>query len=75
MRILQWLLVARRPLRKPELESGIYLGKRRPQILTSDKPRGDVLSVCQPLIDVEYDASGRVSFVHFTVIESVPLAG
>lgn len=71
IRILQWLLVANRPLRREELESGIVLDERSSRITPSTKPLDDVLSLCHPIIDVEEKHGGHVTFVHFTFVESV----
>lgn len=65
------MLVAQRPLKRCELESGIILDERVSQITTATKPRGDVLSLCHPLLDAEDDPGGCVSFIHFTIQESV----
>ncbi len=71
-RILQWMLVARRPLKRLEIESGIILDDRVSQITAATRPRGDVLSSCYPIIDVEDGPCGYISFCHFTALESVP---
>ena len=65
------MLVARRPLRRCELESGITLHGHVSQITTSTKPRGDVLSLCYPILEAAEDPRGIVNFIHFTVLESV----
>lgn len=70
-RILQWMLVAQRPLKRCELESGIVLDERASQITTATRPRGDVLSLCHPILESEDDPSGTVNFIHFTAQESV----
>lgn len=64
------MLVAKRPLKRCELESGIILHGPITQITTSNKPRGDVLSLCYPLLEAVEDPGGSVSFIHFTVLES-----
>ena len=71
IRILQWMLVARRPLRRCELESGVSLHGQVSQITASNKPRGDVLSLCHPMLEAAEDPGGFVNFIHFTVLESV----
>lgn len=63
------MLVARRPLKRCELESGIILHGRVSQITTSTRPRGDVLSLCYPILEVEDNPAGLVNFVHFTARE------
>ena len=67
------MLVARRPLKRLEIESGIILDNRVSQITAATRPRGDVLSSCYPIIDVEDGPSGYVSFCHFTALEFVPI--
>ena len=69
--ILQWMVVARRPLKRSELESGIILHGQVSKITTSNRPRGDVLSLCYPILDVEDDPGSPVQFTHFTAQESV----
>ena len=71
IRILQWMVVARRPLKRSELESGIILHGQVSKITTSNRPRGDVLSLCYPILDVEDDPASPVRFTHFTAQESV----
>ena len=65
------MLVARRPLKRYEIESGIILDERISHITPATRPRGDVLSSCYPILDVEDGPSGNVSFCHFTAFESV----
>ena len=67
--ILQWVLFAKRPLKKYELESGIILDDRVMRITKDNQARGNVLSLCSPLLEVEDGPAGIVSFFHFTVIE------
>ena len=71
VRILQWMLVAQRPLKQAELESGIILDNQVHQITPTTRARGNVLSLCFPLIEVDEDPSGYVNFCHFTALESV----
>ena len=66
------MLVARRPLKRFEIESGIVLDDRVSQITAATRPRGDVLSSCYPIIDVEDGPRGYISFCHFTALELVP---
>ena len=66
------MLVARRPLRKFEIESGIVLDDKNTQINDSTKIRGDPLALCSPILYVEDGPGGAVSFAHFTAKESVP---
>lgn len=65
------MLVARRPLKRCELESGIVLHGRVSQITTSTRPRGDVLSLCYPILEADDNPTALVNFVHFTARESV----
>lgn len=71
IRILQWMLVAQRPLKRYELESGIILDGRVLQITPASKGRRDVLNLCNPILEVDDDPGGNVSFSHFTALESV----
>lgn len=63
------MLVARRPLSRLEIESGIVLDDQVSQITATTRPRGDVLSSCYPILDVEDGPSGYVRFCHFTALE------
>lgn len=65
------MLVARRPLKRLEIESGIVLDDRVSRISAATRPRGDVLSSCYPILDVEDGPCGNVNFCHFTALESV----
>ena len=65
------MLVARRPMKRCELESGITLHGQVSQITTSTRPRGDVLSLCYPILEAVEDPGSFVNFTHFTVLESV----
>ena len=71
IRILQWLLVAQRPLRRIELESGIVLDRRMQRLNATSRARGDVLSLCNPVLDVGEGSMALVKFFHFTAEESV----
>ncbi len=68
------MLVAQRPLKRFELEGGIVLDERVSQITTATRPRGDVFSLCHPILDAEDEPGGTVSFIHFTAQESVSYA-
>ena len=65
------MLVAQRPLKRAELESGIILDDQVHQMTMATRARGNVLSLCFPLIEVDEDPSGYVNFCHFTALESV----
>lgn len=65
------MMIARRPLKRYEIESGIVLDDRVSHITTTNRPYGDILSLCNPIIDVEDGPGGTVSFSHFTALESV----
>ena len=65
------MLVAQRPLRQAELESGIILDDRVPQITPATRAQGNVLSLCFPLIEIDDDPGGYVHFCHFTALELV----
>lgn len=51
------------------MESGIIFDNENPSITPANKIRGDVLSLCSPLLDVQDGPGGIVEFVHFTVYE------
>lgn len=61
----------KRPLKRSEMETGIVLGDKVSHMTTSNRVRGDVLSLCSPVIDVADGPDGRVSLFHFTAVESV----
>ena len=65
------MLLAQRPLKRSELESGIVLDQRVLQITAAARPQGDVLSLCHPILDADDDPGGTVGFIHFTARESV----
>ena len=65
------MLVAKRPLKRCELEGGIVLDERVSQITTATRPRGDVLSLCHPILDAEDEPGDTVSFINFTALEYV----
>lgn len=65
------MLVAQRPLKRAELESGIILDDQVHQITPATRARGNVLSLCFPLIEIDEDPSGYVNFCHFTALELV----
>ena len=66
------MIVARRPLRRSELEHGIVLDEHVPLVTESNRLRGSVLSLCTPVLDIEDGPEGIVSFTHFTAYELVP---
>ena len=65
------MLVAQRPLRQAELESGIILDDQVLQITPATRARGNVLSLCFPLIEIDEEPSSYVNFCHFTALELV----
>lgn len=69
IKILQWMLVARRPLKRFEIESGISFDEKNPQINEKNRIRGNVLGLCSPILDVTEDPGATVKFVHFTAKE------
>ena len=58
-------------MRRCELESGVSLNAQVSQITTSNKPLGDVLSLCYPILEASEGPGGFVNFIHFTVLQSV----
>lgn len=71
LRILQWVIVAQRPLKRYEIESAIVLDERITRITAAERPRGDVLSLCSPILEVEDGPDGKVGLFHFTAVELV----
>jgi hypothetical protein len=65
--LLSWIACADRPLKTYEVLDGVVLCKDPYQLKESTKLTSQVLNRCKPLIEI--DASGNVSFVHFTVKE------
>ena len=65
------MLVAQRPLRQAELESGIILDDQVLRLTPANKARGNVLSLCLPLIEIDEESDGYVHFCHFTALELV----
>ena len=63
------MVVAQRPLRQAELENGIMLDGQVTQITQATRARGNVLSLCYPLIKIDEDPHGYVNFCHFTAQE------
>ena len=71
IRILQWMLVAKRPVKRYEVEDGIVLDGKIREITETTKVRGDILSLCSPFLVVDTGPEGHVRFVHFTAQEYV----
>ena len=67
--MLQWMLVARRPLRKSELECAIALDKNHTRLSEVTRPRGDALGLCYPILEIEGNDGTFVNFIHFTAYE------
>lgn len=65
------MMVAERPIKRNELEVGIVLDQRTPKVTTASKIRGDVFTLCNPIVDVEDGPTGYVSFCHSTALELV----
>ena len=65
------MLVAQRPLRQAELESGIILDDQVQRLTPATRARGNVLSLCFPLIEIDEESDGYVHFCHFTALELV----
>lgn len=63
------MMVAERPIKRNELEIGIVLDQRTPEITTASKIRGDVFTLCNPIVDVEDGPTEYVSFCHSTALE------
>ena len=69
VRIIQWMLVTRRSLKKYELECAVMLNETND--VTAPQLNDNFLSHCDPLLDVDDGPTGAVKFCHFTAVESV----
>ncbi|KAL1618376.1 general transcription repressor [Neofusicoccum ribis] len=67
VRILEWVMFSRRPLKKAELLDGIALHHENTSLNTSTKLLEHVLETCKPL--VEEGPNGTVVLVHFSLQE------
>ena len=69
IRILHWMLVARRPLRRSELSWAISLDQHNPRVSKSTRPLVDILELCYPILEAGNGEDADVSFIHFTAYE------
>ncbi|KAL9612222.1 MAG: hypothetical protein Q9167_003171 [Letrouitia subvulpina] len=69
VRILQWLIAAKRPMRRAEIESAIVLDGNITEITGETKLKGDPLELCAPLLEADEGGSELVGLVHFTAAE------
>jgi hypothetical protein len=68
-RILQWIICAKRPLRLAELQGAIVFDLVNKRMTEKTKLPDNVINLCKPLVQTLADRT--ISFVHFTVHESV----
>ena len=61
------MVVARRPLKKYELECAVMLEENTDD--STRQARGSILAICNPLLDVDDEPTGMVKFCHFTALE------
>ncbi|KAH0560092.1 hypothetical protein GP486_003385 [Trichoglossum hirsutum] len=66
-RILEWIALAKRPMKKIELLDGVTLHRGNSQLNEKTRLWERVIDVCKPL--VEDGPNGTVVFIHFTVQE------
>jgi hypothetical protein len=68
-RILKWMALAERPLKKFELLDGITLHCGNSQLNEKTRLWEQVIDLCKPF--VEDGPNGTIMFIHFTVREQV----
>jgi hypothetical protein len=67
IKILQWMVCARRPLRVAELQNALVFDEDNFVLTDENKLPETVVNICKPLIQRQSDST--VTFVHFTVQE------
>jgi hypothetical protein len=66
-RILKWIALAKRPLKKFELLDGVTLHRGNSHLNEKTRLWEQVIDLCKPL--VEETSSRTIVFIHFTVQE------
>ena len=66
-RILGWMALSKRPLKRIELLDGISLHRGNNQLNENTRLLGPVIDLCKPF--VEDGSNGTIVFIHFTVRE------
>jgi hypothetical protein len=66
-RILEWIALAKRPMKKLELLDGVSLHRDNCQLNERTRLWGQVIDLCKPL--VEDGPNETIVFIHFTVQE------
>ena len=66
-RILEWIALAKRPLKKIELMDGVTLHRDNSQLNEKTRLWEQVTDLCKPF--VEDGPNGTIVFIHFTVWE------
>ena len=64
-RILRWMTMAKRPLKKFELLDGVTLHRHNSQLNEKTRLWEQVVDLCKPL--VEDGPNGTIAFIHSTV--------
>jgi len=67
MRILAWLVFAKRPLKRHELLHGVSITPETPVLDKWNLLDGSVIDKCKPLVEELTD--GSIALIHFTVEE------
>ncbi|KAI3318736.1 hypothetical protein HD806DRAFT_510815 [Xylariaceae sp. AK1471] len=67
MRILTWLVLVKRPLKRHELLHGVSVTPETPLVTKWDVLDGSVIDKCKPLVEELPD--GSIALIHFTVEE------
>lgn len=67
MRILAWLVFAKRPLKRHELLHGVGITPETPVLDKWNLLDGSVIDKCKPLVEELPD--GNIALIHFTVEE------
>lgn len=67
LRILAWLVFAKRPLKRHELLHGVSITPETPVLDKWNLLDGSVIDKCKPLVEVLTD--GSITLIHYTVEE------
>lgn len=67
IKILQWMVCARRPLQIAELQNALVFDEDNFEITDKNMLPQAVVYICKPLIQKQ--ANSTVTFIHFTVQE------
>ncbi|KAI1734594.1 hypothetical protein F4680DRAFT_336723 [Xylaria scruposa] len=67
MRVLAWLALVKRPLKRHELLHGVSITPETPILDKWDVLDGSIIDKCKPLVEELHD--GSIALIHFTVEE------